>query len=244
MSSVNPPLEPFPKTRWTLVARVKEVGDEKKKSLALEELCQLYWPPIFAYLCSRGYPREEAEDLTQGFFSEFLRKSHFTAADSKKGKLRSYLLRAVTNHANRIRRDQNRLKRGGGEAVISLQLEDANGRPLVPEPRAESNPEVEFNRQWALTMLRNVFQSLRNDYRNRGKEDVFDALQFVISIDSAAVPYADVSEKLGCSEGSVKIAAHRLKQRYKSALREAVGDTLLEGEDIDAEIRLLMSAFG
>jgi RNA polymerase sigma-70 factor (ECF subfamily) len=232
----------FPPTRWTLVARAGEDSGDSRE-IAIEELCKTYWPPIYAYLRSRGNSPEEAEDLVQGFFADFLQRDHFVAANRDKGKLRTYLLRSVSNFANRMYRDGTRLKRGGVQKVLSLDSTDEAGERSLPEPADGLTPESAFERQWPLTLLDRVFQTLRDEYEQKGKGDQFEALKFSISTQFESRPYVDVAVELGCSPGAVKVAAHRLRERYQRTLRETIADTILPDEEVDQELRELMRAF-
>ncbi len=235
--------EQFPQTRWTLVARAGEGSDSDRQERAVNELCTIYWPTIYAFLRSKGHSTTEAEDLTQGFFEDFLGRSHFAAAEQGRGKLRSYLLKSVSNFAKRSYRDGSRIKRGGGQPILSLDLRDEDGQLVVPEPSDDVSPELAFRRQWAKTVLSEVIKKLRREYEEKGKVEQFDALRFTISVVAEPRTYKEVATDLGSSEGAVKVAVHSLRERYQRVLRETIGDTLLPGEEIDDELRELISAF-
>ena len=237
----------FPSTRWTLIAKATDV-DEGERAAALEELCRMYWPPVFTFIRSMGASQVEAEDLTQGFFADFLAREDFKKPRPERGKLRSFLLGAVSHFMANDWRDRRRLKRGGGATLLSLDgLTDAghggSGICLL-EPRDSLTPEALFDRQWALTLLSEVLGELRVRYEERGQAELFDRLKHVVSPGAIGGTHAEIAEQLSMKEGAVKVAAHRLRKRYGSLLREAVADTLLDGEDVELELKLLMSSFG
>ena len=118
-----------------------------------------------------------------------------------------------------------------------------NGSTITVEPVDGTTPEIAFEKQWVVTLLEHVFASVRAEYEEKGKADLFDALKFVVSAGAAGRPYAEIAEDLGCSEGTVKVCVHRLRGRYQERLREAVADTLLPEESVDEEIRSLMAVF-
>ena len=233
----------FPQTRWSLVARASDEAPDNRR-VALEELCQFYWPPIYAFIRSKGASASEAEDLTQGFFAEFLSRDNFSKADEERGKLRTFLLRSVSNFMAQDWRDRNRLKRGGGTEVVSLDLTFDDGSDAVIEPENNLTPETLYQRQWAMTVLNNVVEVLREKYEEKDQSSLFESLRFVIAPGSESTPYSEVAKKEGMSESAVKVAAHRLRERYGKQLRETIGDTIGPDQDVEAEIRELMAAFG
>lgn len=234
---------PFPITRWSLVAKAGEKDSAKKKE-ALEALCSIYWPPIYAFIRSKGAPPAEAEDLTQGFFASFLARDDFARASREAGKLRTFMLAAVKDYMANDWRGRNCLKRGGGVDVVSIDLRYEDSREKIIEPVDHDTPETIFDRQWALTLLQNVFQALERKYEAKGRREVFDALHHVISTGGGGKTYSEIADRLGMTEGAVKVAAHRLRERYAKLLRETVADTVAADVDVSVELQELMAAFG
>ncbi|MDF1851142.1 MAG: sigma-70 family RNA polymerase sigma factor [Verrucomicrobiales bacterium] len=233
---------PFPTTQWSLIARVAKYDDERR-SQALEELCQLYWPPVYAFIRSKGASRAEAEDLTQGFFADLLARDDFAKVSSEMGKLRTFLLSSSRNYMANDWRSKQCLKRGGGAEVVSLDLTNENSEERIIEPEEKDTPESIFDRQWALTLLHHVVESLRQRYEAKGQGSLFEALRFVISSGSPGTTYKEIAAAEGMSESAVKVAAHRLKERYGQLLRETIADTLIDDAGVSEELRDLMSAF-
>lgn len=242
MESAHTVYKPFPPTRWTLVSKASS-AETQERCVALEELCRLYWPPVYAFIRSKGSSPEEAEDLTQGFFAEFLERQNFSQADDKRGKLRSYLLKSVSNFMARNYRNQTRQKRGGKARVLSLDMTDEEGNAILLEPEDGVTPESIFEKQWALTVLRQVFDQLQRRYREKNQTEIFESLRFVISSEEEGESYSQIATRLDMKENAVKVAAHRLRERYGIALREIIADTLAPDHNIDEEIRELMKVF-
>lgn len=234
--------QPFPTTRWMLIQKAAGASSDRR-SEALEELCKAYWPPVYAFIRSRGKSSSEAEDLTQGFFADFLSRNEFSRADGEKGRLRTYLLKAVSNFMAKAYRDQNRQKRGGDWAIVSLDFSGEGGESKILEPEDHLTAETIFERQWALTVLERVLETLRKRYQKKGKADLFEAIQFVVSPGAEGETYAQIANRLGLTETAVKVAAFRLRERYALQLRESIADTVLDDSDIESEIQRLMTAF-
>ena len=235
--------QPFPQTRWTLIARSSDL-DGQTRTKALTELCELYWPPVYAFIRSRGHSPHDAEDLVQGFFARLLERSDFACVDESRGRLRTFLLSAVTNYMNSEWTKENRQKRGGGRVILSLDDTTAESRVHLLEPSDDLTPDRVFERQWAMTLLDQVFTQLRQRYEETGKLTLFSALQGTLTPAGLDRPMADIAAELNLTLSNLKVASHRLRQRYAALLRETLADTLVEGEDPDEELAHLISNFG
>jgi RNA polymerase sigma factor (sigma-70 family) len=243
MESGKRRMSPFPTTQWSLIVRAAS-DDQSERDTALAEICTLYWPPVYAFIRSRGHSPHDAEDLTQGLFAELIERQDFARADSKHGKLRSYLLTSATNHLASERRKQRRIKRGGTDALLSIDARTAEMRCLIPEPVDELSPDRVFERQWAITVMERVVCSLEERYVQKGQGEIFNALKPFINLTEIPAPQGDVAEQLGMTGQALRVALYRLRQRYAGLLRETVSETLGADENVDAEIAHLISTFG
>jgi RNA polymerase sigma-70 factor (ECF subfamily) len=232
----------FPQTRWSLVVQAA-AADEEQSRAALEELCTIYWFPLYAYARRDGKSPEDAADLTQGFFAKLLSDENLKQARQERGKLRSYLLSAMRNFIVSQARHQSRLKRGGGRLIQSLDLDDAEQRYRADLASGQT-PEVLYERRWAITLLDRALAALQHDYAVAEKAEVFAALHgFLGGGDAQGATYAETGTDLGMSEGAVKVAVHRMRKRYRHFLREEVRQTVTREEEIDDEIAHLFAVF-
>jgi RNA polymerase sigma factor (sigma-70 family) len=227
----------FATTRWSLVAAAKDPAARQ----ALAELCGLYWYPVYAFVRRQGNSADDAGDLTQEFFARLIERAGIAAADPAKGRFRSYLLGACRHFLANERDRAATKKRGGDRIVESLNLTDAERR-YAAEPADDHTPEQIFERRWALTLLDAVLTGLRAEYATAGQEMLFDRLKSSLTGD--ATPYADLAAELGITEGAVKVAAHRLRRRYRDRLRAAIAETVASPDDVEEEIRDLFAALG
>lgn len=226
----------FATTHWSIVVAAGRPEDPAAQE-ALATLCAEYWYPLYAYVRRRGYQAAEAQDLTQGFIVHLLEHNAVQAADQSRGRFRSFLLSSLHHYlANQWRHDQA-AKRGGGR-IRSLDLNDGERRYLE-EPANELTPERIYERRWAMTLLQKAVATLRSDYEAAGKGPLFDVLKAYLGGDAAAVPYRDLATQLGTTEGAVKVAVHRLRQRCRECLRQTISDTVASPADIDEELRFL-----
>jgi RNA polymerase sigma-70 factor (ECF subfamily) len=230
----------FPVTRWTVIVSAQGRGAEAE--LALNDLCGLYWQPVYAFLRRKGNSPADSEDLTQGFFAELLSRGSLETVAAEKGRLRTFLLKAVTRHMVHEYEKSRAAKRGGGQALLSLDFERAEGNYHV-EPGHSITPELEFERQWALQLLDHALAEARSEAERNGRGALFEDLKGLISLDATMVAYDEIAKRHGLSEGAVKAAAHRLRQSFRAALRNAIAQTVATEAEIDDEIRHLFEVF-
>lgn len=230
----------FAATRWTLVLAAARGNAASHAAEAMAELCRVYWYPLYAYVRHRGHDTHEAEDLTQEFFLRLLAKDGLAGVDRQKGKFRAFLLASMkhflANEWDRCRAQ----KRGGGRILIRLDALDAESRYRL-EPVHDVTPEKLFERQWALTVLEQVLSRLQTEFAAEGKKPLFDRLGPFLTVGRGSASYAEVADELKMSEGAVKVAVHRLRGRYRRLLRDEIAQTVASPEEIDEEIRYLLS---
>ena len=222
----------FQTTRWTVVLAAGEGAPR-----ALNELCALYRAPLVAHARRRGLAPADAEDAAQGFFERLLRLESLASARRERGRFRAFLLGAF-NHFLSDEWDRARAaKRGGGRIV---QLDTAGWGSLVPADAAPG-PDAAFDRAWALTLLETTFARLRSEHSAAGRGEWFDALAPCLG-GRTEDPQAGVAARLGVSEPALRVAAHRLRKRYREVLREEVAQTVADPAEVDSELRHLLAA--
>ena len=229
--------ENFPATHWTVVfaaGRKSHPGFDG----ALAAVCTQYWFPLYAFVRRKGLSREEAEDLTQGFFAVLLEKNYLGAVDPQRGRFRTFLLSSCEHFLCNEWAKQRTLKRGGQVSFVSL--EGAEDRYLQ-EPVGETTAEKVYERSWALGMLDIALAMLRGEFTKAGKANHFDVLGAFLSGEKQSLSYADAASRLHMTEGAVRVAVHRLRTRYGELLRQAIAETLADPRDVDEELRHLLS---
>jgi len=228
----------FATTLWTVV-RAAAGTDESKAAAALEQLCRRYWYPLYAFARRRGHDAEAAQDLTQGFFGHLLEKNLFSRANRGAGKFRSYLLTSFKNFIGQERLRAQAQKRGGGQELLSIDAEDAEGRYRL-EPLEKEDPESLFDRRWAISLFERVLERLEQELRESGKGAQFERLQDFLTGDGAKVAYADLAGELGVSEGALRVTVHRLRNRYRELIREELAQTVSTAEELQDELSYLI----
>jgi RNA polymerase sigma-70 factor (ECF subfamily) len=240
-ASASAPGDIFATTHWSVVLAAGQ-RHTPHADRALEQLCQTYWFPLYAYVRRRGYAKADAEDLTQAFFARLLEKSGLAQLDSEKGKFRAFLLAALKHFLANEWDKARAQKRGGGEIHLSLDWQTADTKFQVAAQN-EPSPDQAFDREWALALLARVIERLQAECAADGKAKLFEQLKTFLMAGGAATAQADVARSLGMEEGAVRVAIHRLRKRYRQLLREEIAGTLADPAKADEEMRALFGAF-
>jgi RNA polymerase sigma-70 factor (ECF subfamily) len=230
--------ERFTTTHWSVILAAGE-QTSPQATAALEELCRSYWPPLYAYIRRRGYAQHDAEDLTQGFFAMLIESNLFGRADPEKGRFRSFMLVMLNHYLNDAYHRANAAKRGGGKAVVSL--DDQAGESLVV-PGSELSPEMEFQRNWATTVLRQALTRLQTESARTDKRGMFEALRPFLEGEAEHGDYAEVAARLGMTSNRVAVSVYRLRQRYGELVRSEIARTVTRPDEVEDEFRYLLSA--
>jgi len=227
----------FGTTHWSVVLAARR-RDTPRARAALENLCSVYWRPLYAYVRRSGYSPEDAADLAQEFFYRLLQRQSLADVSPEKGRFRSFLLAAM-NHFLSDARDKARAQKRGAQRVIRVDISELETQ-LAGLAAEGQTPEQAYERQWALALLDEVYQRLEREHRAQGKAQLFAALGPTLAGSRESQPYAELSRGLGLNEGAVRVAVHRLRKRYREVLREVIADTVAEPGEVEDEFRYLL----
>lgn len=228
----------FATTHWSVIVAASQ-PDSAAQNEALAALCRSYWPPVYAYIRRRGHKPEDAQDLTQEFFARLLAKEWLAGIEPRISRFRSFLLTAVSRFlANEYDRS-TAAKRGGGALALNLDQAEFLCRDSSASP---DSPEHSYDRRWALAVLDQALNRLREETASSGKARQFERLNAFLSREADDGEYARLGRELGVSGGAVGVAVHRLRQRYRELVRAEIAGTLSDPSLVDEEMRHLLAA--
>jgi RNA polymerase sigma-70 factor (ECF subfamily) len=231
----------FEHTNWFTVRQAGAPASPQSDA-ARSSFCETYWYPIYCYVRRQSHSTEDAQDLTQEFFARLFEKNYLQGADRQKGKFRSFLLTMLKRFLADEWDRTNRLKRGGGQQIISLDAQDTEFR-YRSEPVDPLTPEIAFERDLASALIERVLKRLKEEWVAAGKGKMFEQLApFLMREDS--IPCAEAARNLQISEGNVKVIVHRLRQRSRELSREELAKTGATAEQVEEEVRDLFAALG
>ena len=222
----------FHSTHWSVVAAARN-AEHPAQDEAIASLCERYWQPLYAFIRRSGHARSDAEDLTQGFFTQLLDKNYLADADEQRGRFRTFLLAAFKNYVANQRAQQAAQKRGGAVQHVSIAaLDFERAETQYQSGRSDSwTPEALFERAWALSLLNDVLSQMEAEYEQEGKGALFAALKPTLTGGAPRGSYSELAEQLDTSTGAIKVAVHRLRKAYRLQLTKQIAATL--GSDAD-----------
>jgi DNA-directed RNA polymerase specialized sigma24 family protein len=241
-TSQNPPSTGparFSTTHWSIVAEAAQ-DDSPNASDAMAQLCRSYWYPLYAYVRRKGYDAPDAQDLTQEFFARLLARNFLNVADRNKGKFRSFLLGSMEHFLAREWTKARAQKRGGSQTIFSLDALNAETRYRM-EPVNELTADRIFERRWATTVLEEAMARLADESIASQKGDLFAKLQPFLSGDNGDDSYGETAASLNMTAGAIKVAIHRLRQRFGELVREEIARTVAAPAQVDDELRYLVA---
>jgi RNA polymerase sigma factor (sigma-70 family) len=225
----------FQITRWSLVLAASQ-PDSPEARAALASLCEAYWYPVYAFLRRRGFERDRAKDLTQELFLQLIEKRSFEVADKERGRFRSFLLACLRHLLSHEYKREHAVKRGGEYTFVPLDEVMAESR-YGDEPADDLSPEKLFERRWALTLLDQAMEDLKNEYVESGRSEQFEALHpFITGASDASATYAEIGTRLNLNENAARQAAFRMRTRFGDLLRAKVALTVASPQELDAEL--------
>jgi RNA polymerase sigma-70 factor (ECF subfamily) len=228
----------FTTTHWSVVLAAQ--GPSPAAEEALEKLCRTYWRPIYGFVRRQGIEPEEAKDLTQGFFALLLERRDLETVRKEKGRLRSYLLTSLKHFLTNEHNRAMAIKRGEGQRLIPL--EELRDRERVGFESADTLAADQiYERHWALSVLDQVLTRLGDEYRAAGNIQLFDRLQKSLTDEPDRSSPAETAREFGMTEGAVRQASYRLRQRYRQLLHEEIAHTVMVPGDIEDELRHLIA---
>jgi DNA-directed RNA polymerase specialized sigma24 family protein len=239
-ADVQTKADAFATTHWSLVLIAQ--GQSAAAEEALEELCRIYWRPLYAFARRQGSDPEEARDLTQGFFELLLTRRDLDAVRREKGRLRSYLLVCFKHFLGGERRREMTIKRGHGQWLIPLEELHATERADLPAGGLVDSLSADrlYQRRWALALIEHVLKRLKNEYRATGNSFLFDSLKLLLPDEPDAPSRAEIAASLGMTDNALRQAFRRFRHRYQMLLREEIGHTVVDPCEIEDELRELI----
>lgn len=202
----------FQTTRWSLVAIAREQPPRARD--ALEQLCRTYRPPVLAYLRRSGMNPDDAEDMAQAFFVQFLEHALYASADPQRGRFRTLLLTALQRFVSHQRQRQSAQKRGAA-LTAGNALDD-----IVDE---SASPEAAFTQAWLLTVLSHAMNHLQCEWEGAGKHAQFEQMWPLLEHASPDELQA-LAAATGIRSNTLAVQVHRMRKRLRELIR---GELLL-----------------
>lgn len=226
----------------TLWSRVLAAGRSESASSqqALNELCRLYWYPLYAFLRRSGRDRQRARDLTQGFFEYLFAGDLLARANPQRGRFRSFLLGTLKNFVSHEVGKEQAQRRGGGTEIVSIDEETAEGL-YMHEPASGVSPETLYDRRWAVAVLEEAARRLQEEHERAKMGELFEVLQPYLTGDGDE-SFKELGARIDRSEGATRVLVFRMRERFRQLIRSVIADTVLDDAQVEEELLHLQSA--
>ncbi len=237
----------FATTHWTQILAAR--GDSPEAQAALRDLCAAYYHPIQSFIALACHNRSDAMDLTHDFFAQLLTRVGFDQIESNRGRFRTYLLGCVKHFLADVNDKRMAAKRGEGKQPQSLDhastgtVQGNQEEYIIPivDP-AGFPPDAYFDRWWAMQVLQQALAVLAKEHSAIDREKEFDLLMPFLTGDTPALSHSQLGEKLGTSSEAATMLVHRLRKRFRTAVKVEIAKTIVDGGDLRAELNYLVDA--
>lgn len=227
----------FQPTRWSLI-----LAAQQQSSDALNTFCLGYWYPVYAHVRRRGLLREDAQDCTQQVFARLSQPHALDGVRADRGRFRTFLLACADHEVSHWRAVRTARKRGG--EAIQLPLDEPEAQRLLAfEVFPAPDPAAAFDRDFATALVRQVLATLRREYQRIGHLDLFAALEPLLAAPPEHGGLVALADRLGITEGNLRIRWHRFRRRFAELLLEEVAQLVADPEDARIELRQLLTAW-
>ena len=229
-------------TQWTQVLSAR--GDSADARAALGELSERYYDPVVGFLRKEGRQEDAARELAHEFFAWLLSRDALTRLERGRGRFRSYLLGALKHFISHQREKAGRQKRGGGATHLAIDQGTDTSPGVDPADALTLPPDREFDRQWALHILREAMASLKVEWEEAGNGEEFSQLRPFLDGETEHGTLSALAASTGTNENTLRSRLHRLRKAFRQQVKQQLAPTIEEDSDVAAEMEVLFAALG
>jgi DNA-directed RNA polymerase specialized sigma24 family protein len=204
----------FPVTRGSVLERVRS-ADAGVRRAAFGDLAEGYWKPSYHYLRLQWrLAPDAAEDAVQGFFATAFEKQYLERFDPEKAKFRTFLRVCLDRHVQNQMKAAGAAKRGGGAAVLSLDVPGAE-RELADMPADVGDVDRFFHDETIRCLFARTLSALAAACARDGREIVHRVFERHDVSPAADTSYASVARELNLSVSQVTNHLHAARRMFR-----------------------------
>lgn len=238
----------FEATVWSTVLKAKGEHGLREQQAALERLLSRYRQPILrqiqASVAGHWRTPEQVEDLTQEFIHQCLRLDFLKKVNADQGRFRTFIKVCIKNFLRDQHVRETAKKRGSGQAALSIDETDEEGRRLLEPAGATPSPDTLLDREWALNVLGRAMDELKRECSRAQREALFEALKGHLGRGAGGGPAKELGARLGMTEGAVNVAMNRMRRRLGELISDEVRQTVGTQGDWREELKYLVELLG
>jgi RNA polymerase sigma factor (sigma-70 family) len=226
----------FPTTRRSVVVALAS-ADVSERTRAFETLVACYWKPLYKYARVAWHrSREDAEDLTQSFFTRAFEKESLATYDGAKASFRTFLRLLFDRHVSNDWKAGQRLKRGGAE----VHLDFASAEAEIGREGASVAPDEYFHREWVRSVFAVAVERLRSACASEGKLTHFAIFDCYDLGSEREISYRDLAARYGIAETQVTNYLAAMRRRFREQVLEALREVTATEQEFRTEARALL----
>jgi RNA polymerase sigma factor (sigma-70 family) len=229
----------FPATRHSVIERMRS-ADAGVRSEAFGDLVDGYWKPVYKYL--RVHWRisdEDAQELTQAFFSEAFQKEWLARYEPEKARFRTFVRLCADRFIMNARQAAGRIKRGGAVEMLPLDFPGAEEEMVRNSLATPPDAEEFFRREFVRALFDRAVSEVRSEYAAAGRQ-VHLALFERYDIDPPdGVSYAGLAKEFGLTEAQVTNYLAQVRRSFRERAMEALRGLCGSHEEFRREAREL-----
>ena len=229
-------LAPFPTTRRSVVLALSS-ADAAERTRAFDTLVGCYWRPLYKYArVAWRRSREDAEDLTQAFFTRAFEKESLASYDAAKASFRTFLRLLFDRFVSNEWKAGQRIKRGGGEVHLDFDAAEAE----IGKDTATLTPEEYFQREWVRSVFAFAVERLRERCEAEGKLAHFAIFELYDLDEDCGVTYRELAARFGIAETQVTNYLAATRRRFREIVLDALREVTATEEEFRNEARSLL----
>jgi DNA-directed RNA polymerase specialized sigma24 family protein len=227
----------FPHTGYTIIGHLAS-EDLALRTLAFEKVVGAYWKPAYKYVRLKWkLSNEDAKDLIQGFFTRALDKGFFRDYDPAKASFRTYLRMCLDRFGASERQFAQRLKRGGGIAMVSLDFEGAERELACATPAVEDC----FHQEWIRSLFEMAVGTLRERCESNGKSNQFRAFEcYDLRAAEERITYDQLARQFEVTPATITNYLAAMRRDLRRILLEKLREITSGDSEFRNEARVLL----
>jgi RNA polymerase sigma factor (sigma-70 family) len=212
-------------------------ADAAERTRAFDTLVACYWKPLYKYArVAWRKSREDAEDLTQSFFTRAFEKESLANYDPSKASFRTFLRLLFDRHISNDRRAGHRQKRGGAEVHLDFELAEAE----IGKETSNVAPDEYFHREWVRSVFALAVERMRARCDADGRQMQFALFEMYDLDESNQMSYRELGMLFGINDTAVTNHLYAMRRRFREMVLATLRESTATEHEYRAEARALL----
>ena len=211
----------FPATRQSMLERIRDTDPDTRRR-AFGDLVEGYWKPVYKHLrLTWRLEPDEAQDLTQGFFTESFQKAWLERYEPGRARFRTFVRVCADRFVMNTRQAASRQKRGGGVETVALDFDSAE-REMTGLPAAPADPDAYFHQEFVRALFDRAVQAVREEFERSGRHVHVRLFERYDLAPDEPVSYAQLARELDLTTTQVTNYLAQIRRRFREHALEAL----------------------